>query len=87
MAALVLVRPLMPDMIVVSMHEKGFPCADLYRCVDGWDENDWDGAVPDAFFTMKRGDTLEQAAARAKMKWPGADVQICHEADDSDADA
>ena len=76
----------MADMIVVSMHEKGFPCADLYRDVGGWNEDDWEGACPDAFFTMKRGDTLEQAAARAKMKWPGADVYIAdvHETDDEE---
>ena len=66
----------MSDMIIISMHEKGFPQADLYHDVGGWDENDWDSAVPDAFFTMKRGDTLEQASARAKMKWPEAEVYI-----------
>lgn len=76
----------MADMIVVSMHEKGFPCADLYRDVGEWDEDDWEGACPDAFFTMKRGDTLEQAAARAKMKWPNADVQVQNMTDEETDD-
>lgn len=45
-----------------------------------------EGTVPDSFFTMKRGDTLEQAAARAKMKWPDADIQVQDAEDDETED-
>lgn len=71
------------DLVIVSMHEKGFPCADLYIGAN-WDD-DLEGVSPDGFFTMKRGDTLDAAYKKAHEKWPGARVMIAAD-DDSETD-
>ena len=67
-------RPHAGDIAIVSMHEKGFPNADLYIGVNC--DDDLEGVVPDGFFTMKRGDTLEMAGIRASEKWPGVRVMV-----------
>jgi hypothetical protein len=74
----------MPDLVIVSMHENGFPIADLYRdCGDmPADEFERLGMAPDGFFTMKKGDSLNQAIAKAKDKWPEA--VVCLAGDDGD---
>lgn len=41
---------------------------------------------PDSFFTMKRGETLESAFAKARHEWPQAKVVYAEEDDDSDED-
>jgi hypothetical protein len=76
--------PTKPDLAVVSMHEKGFPQGDLYLGFAGIDAMEFErlGAAPDAFFTMKKGDTLEQAAEKALQLWPTAIVVPA--ADDED---
>lgn len=70
------------DLVIVSMHEKGFPSADLYIGTN-WDD-DLEGVCPDGFFTMKRGDTIEAAVAKAKEKWPDARVMIAEEPENDD---
>jgi hypothetical protein len=70
------------DLVIVSMHEKGFPSADLYIGAN-WDD-DLEGVAPDGFFTMKRGDTIEAACERAKEKWPGARVMVAEDPEPED---
>lgn len=70
-------RPHAGDLAVVSMHEKGFPQADLYVLANA--DDDLEGETPDDFFTMKRGDTIEMACGRAKEKWFGATVVIAED--------
>ena len=70
------------SLVIVSMHEKGFPSADLY-VETNWDD-DLEGVAPDGFFTMKRGDSLDAAVAKAKDKWPGARVMIAEESENDD---
>lgn len=70
------------DLVIVSMHDKGFPSADLYIGAN-WDD-DLEGFAPDSFFTMKRGDSLDAAVAKAKDKWPGARVMIAEESENDD---
>lgn len=71
------------DLVVISMHEKGFPTADLYiDCLP--EEEVEEGTVPDGFFTLKRGDSIEQACAHARSRWPGATVMIAEEPSDDD---
>lgn len=65
------------DLVIVSMNEKGFPQADLFYETN-WDD-DLDGCAADAFFTMKRGDTIADAVAKAEAKWPDARVMIAAE--------
>lgn len=75
----------MTDLVIVSMHEKGFPQADMYRDVaemPAW-EFEATGMAPDDFFTLKRGDTLADAMTKASERWPGAKIV---EADDGDND-
>ena len=62
------------DLVLVSMNEKGFPQADLF--LETNHDDDLDGAAADQFFTMKRGDTIEAAVAKAKAKWPKARLMI-----------
>ncbi|MCK9549148.1 hypothetical protein [Aquamicrobium sp.] len=72
------------DVVVVSFHEKGFWQGDLYVDARDWDDHDWsNGAVPDGFFTMKRGCTEDEAVAKAEKTWPGARIdaglELCDE--------
>jgi hypothetical protein len=63
----------MGDVVVVSLHDKGFWQADFYRGASEWDNFDWtNGNAPDGFFTLKRDQTMEDAFAKAREKWPGA---------------
>jgi len=73
----------MSDLVVISMHGKGFPCADLYRDQgDGLPNLLEDDPMPDCFFTLKRDDTLQMAFMKAKQKWP--DAVIVFAADEED---
>lgn len=51
---------------VVSPHEKGFWCADVY--LEGWEE----GLTPDWFCTGKIGGTKDEIIAKAKQAYPNA---------------
>ena len=75
----------MTDLVIVSMHEKGFPQADFYEgCGDmGAMEFGALGKAPDGFFTMRRGDSLDAAKAKAAEHWPSAKIV---EADDEEED-
>lgn len=75
----------MSDLIIVSMHEKGFPQADIYFGLGDTDpcEFAFMGLAPDGFFTMSVGDTLEAAFAKASAKYPNAKV-VCAEDDEDD---
>lgn len=76
----------MRDLVIVSMHEKGFPQADFYADAGdiSADEFNMLGISPDSFFTMKRGETLEAAFAKARKKWPGANVMAAEPEEDDD---
>jgi hypothetical protein len=63
------------DTALVTLHEKGFWQADLFCGAVDWDDRDWeDGTPPDDFFTLKVGQSMEDAFARAREKWPGVQV-------------
>ena len=66
----------MADLVVVSMHEKGFPQADMYRGAAEIpaDEFETIGMAPDDFFTMSKADSPHDAVIKAKERWPGAFV-------------
>jgi hypothetical protein len=76
------------DLVLLSMHEKGFWQADLY--LNGCDipAGEWEaiGPSPDEFMTMKKGTTLLDAMHRAGAKWPQARIDLAAEADDEDDD-
>ena len=65
---------MMRDLTIISMHEKGFPMADLYVGFGEIDHYEFEeiSPVPDAFFTMKTCNTLQEAFDKAKAKWPKA---------------
>lgn len=70
------------------MHEKGFPMADLYVGHGETDPMEFEAIAPspDTYFTMRRGDTLEAAFAKAQREWPEAKVVYAAEDDDNDED-
>jgi hypothetical protein len=76
----------MTDLVIVSMHEKGFPQADMYH--DAAEIPAWEfealGMAPDDFFTMSRGDTPHDAVAKAKERWPEAFVVAVYPEDKTD---
>ncbi len=74
----------MTDLVIISMHEKGFPQADIYLGAAEMDPSEFRRCVmpPDGFFTMKRGDTLEAAFAKAQAEYPTAKVVYAAEDDD-----
>lgn len=82
----------MSNLVIISMHEKGFPAADFYQGHGGTGHQEFERAAPspDDFFTMKRGDTLLDAYERAETRWPGAVILIAEDPeegeDDDDAD-
>lgn len=66
----------MTDLVIVSMHEKGFPQADMYRDAAEIPADEFEamGRAPDDFFTMSRRDCPHDAVIKAKERWPGAFV-------------
>ena len=66
----------MADLVIVSMHEKGFPQADFYRSAAEIPAAEFEvmGLAPDEFFTMKIGDSPHDAVQKAKLRWPGSFV-------------
>lgn len=75
------------DLVIVSMHEKGFPQADYYQGCGDMDAIEFRclGKSPDGFFTMKRGDTLEAAFDKARKEWPAALI-VPGETDDDEVE-
>lgn len=74
----------MKDVAVISLHEKGFWSGDLYREAAELSDHDWEGAVPDAFFTQKIGGEMQTAIDYAKQCWPEAEIRISQDAEDDD---
>ena len=74
-----------PDLVIVSMHERGFPQADIYHGAATMDPTEFRccGMSPDGFFTLSRGQTIEDAKAEAKKEWPSA-IIVEAETDDED---
>ena len=74
----------MTDLVIVSMHVKGFPQADLFLgCADmSASEFESVGPSPDDFFTMVRGTSLEGAFIAASKRWPQAKVVYATQDDD-----
>lgn len=75
----------MSDLVVVSMHERGFPQGDYYIGMGEMPATEFEAISPspDGFFTMSVGDTIEQAKAFAAEQWPEA---VIVEAADEDED-
>lgn len=73
----------MLDLVLVSMHERGFPMADLYQGHGETDPHEFEAISPspDGFFTMKHGDTIENAFEKAQQKWPEAVIIIAEDQD------
>lgn len=76
------------DLVIVSMHDKGFPQADFYAgCGDmPADEFNACGMSPDDFFTLARGETLATAIERARREWPTARIVESDEDEPDDDD-
>lgn len=76
----------MTDLVIVSMHEKGFPQADFYA--EAADMPTWEfeatGMAPDDFFTLGRGNTIDEAIDQARVRWP--DAKIVQAAEDEEED-
>lgn len=73
----------MADVAVVSLHDKGFWCADLYRDASKWDADDWEnGYAPDSFRTFAKGGEQSEAVDWSKENWPGAQIRIVSEDDE-----
>lgn len=75
----------MGDLAVISRHEKGFWQGDLY--VDAshlsGDEMEQMGLAPDAFFTLGRGSTEDEARIASVKAWPAAVVVVADDEEDS----
>lgn len=71
------------DVVLVTYnYERGFWQADLYHEASAWDRHVWDSAPePDAFITMRKGDTRSDAASKAAVKWPRATIRILDDDD------
>lgn len=76
----------MADFVIISMHEKGFPSADLYQGHSDTPPDEFERIAPspDSFFTMKRGDTLMDAYEKALEKWPSAIIMIADEPEEDE---
>lgn len=76
----------MVDLVIVSMNAKGFPQADCYIDCGDMDANEFSclGLSPDSFFTMRRGDTLDAAFAKARQEWPDAKIVPAEDEEDDD---
>jgi len=75
------------DVALVTWNENGFWQADLYKGAGSWDREDWNGCPePDAFFTMAKGKTPDDAANRAAEKWPKTEIQVLALPDQDDED-
>ena len=66
------------DLVIISKHDKGFWQADLYRDGCAIPSADWEeiGPTPDAFFTMRRGQSSMDAMHKAQEKWPSALINL-----------
>lgn len=76
------------DLVIVSMHVKGFPQADFYAGHGEMasDEHERIGASPDDFITLIRGSTIEDAERAAERRWPGSRIVRGRDDDDEECD-
>jgi hypothetical protein len=65
-----------PDLAIISLHEKGFWQADLYLGAGSMTSSEFEAISPspDDFITMARGEPAEACIATAKEQWPDAVV-------------
>ena len=77
------------DLVIVSMHEKGFPQADFYKDCGEMpaDEFNWLGLSPDDFFTLAHGADLASAIRYARERWPTARIVESDEDEDDESGA
>lgn len=61
----------------VSWNENGFWQGDLFI---------GDADCPEAFFTLKRGQTKDDAVAKARASWPGVPISVIDPEDDDGDD-
>lgn len=73
------------DVAVISLHEKGFWQADLYRDASELTNDEWEGVAPDAFLTRKKGSDMQDAIDHACRFWPAAEIRIARD-DEEDED-
>lgn len=76
----------MVDLVILSMHVKGFPQADFYAGHGEMESSEHEaiGASPDDFITLVRGATLDDAWNAAEKRWPSA--RIVNAIDDGEED-
>ena len=77
------------DLVLISMHEKGFWQADLYLNGLEIPAGEWEavGPSPDSFLTMKMGATILDAMHKATNRWPNARIDLAVDNDgDQDPD-
>jgi hypothetical protein len=62
------------DLVIISMHEKGFPQADFYYGHGETPAAEFEalGCTPDAYFSLSKCQPIEAAKAKAAAKWAGA---------------
>lgn len=71
----------MNDLVVISLHAKGFWQADFFFDAADLTSSEMEamGLAPDGFFTMKRGDSRHLAEKKAREEWPDAKVVFVEE--------
>ena len=76
----------MPDLAIVSLHEKGFWQADLYRDASDLrgDEIEQMGLAPDGFRTFKIGGTSRDAVEWVVNNWKSAEICIARDDEPDD---
>lgn len=69
---------MMSDLVVISLHEKGFWQADMFRDASDLAPSEMEaiGLAPDSFFTLKRGASRHLAERRAREVWPDAKIVL-----------
>lgn len=74
------------DIVLISMHEKGFWQADLYLNGCELPAGDWAaiGPSPDEFITLKKGATMLDAMHKARVRWPLARIDLAAAVDGED---
>lgn len=79
----------MSDLVIISLHEKGFWQADFYRDASHISAMELEamGLSPDDFFTLSCSPphNLEiDATRKAHDRWPGAEIRIYYGEEDDD---
>ena len=76
----------MPDLAIVSMHEKGFWQADLYLDAGHLrgDEMEQMGLAPDGFRTFNIGGTSRDAVEWVVNNWKSAEIRIARDDEPDD---